>query len=194
MKLWDPVCPPSFPPGQGPQLQLNASSPGGFIGIRTSCPTPLFTCNHPSRNSPEILLQVQLLTAKGAIYPVPDQPAFISPIFLVPKSTGDWRLILDFSSLNSFMKTPKFWMTDHASLADLPSPPAWMASLDLWDAYLLIPIRPNLHKFLAFRTESQLWFFKFCPLVFRQPQHYSPEFSGTPLQSSEPEECMFSLI
>ena len=35
MKLRGPVCPLSFPPGQGPQLQLNSSSPGGFIGIQT---------------------------------------------------------------------------------------------------------------------------------------------------------------
>ena len=54
-------------------------------------------------------------------------------------------------------------MTNHASLADLLSPPAWMASLDLQDAYLHIPIRPTLHKFLAFWTGPQLWFFKVLP-------------------------------
>ena len=173
-----PTAPISTSNNEAPGARLSAFLPSwagapastqrilsrGFHWTWDPCPPPLSICNRPNRTSPELLLQVQILTAKGAIYKVPDQPAFISPIFLVPKSTGGWRLILDLSSLNSFIKTPKFRMTNHASLADLLSPPAWMASLDLQDAYLHIPIRPTLHKFLAFRTGTQLWFFKVLPL------------------------------
>ena len=108
-----------------------------------------------------------------------NRPSFL-PSSLCPNLQDIGDLFLDFSSLNSFMKTPKFWMTDHASLADLLSPPAWMASLDLQDTYLLIPIRPNLHKFLAYRTESLLWFFKFCPWSFASPSTILQSFQVPP--------------
>ena len=41
--------------------------------------------------------------------------------------------------------------------------PSWMTSLDIQDAYLHVPIRPSLHKFLALTCQDQLYFFKALP-------------------------------
>ena len=49
-------------------------------------------------------------------------------------------------------------MTNHNTLQELITEVAWGASLDLQDAYLHIPIRKNLHKFMAFSHGHQLYF------------------------------------
>lgn len=135
----------------------------GYHWTWSKSPPPLRVPFRRSNPSPELKNEVQKLVMKGAVYPVPWQRAYASPIFLVPKTTGGWRLTLDLSSLNQYIVTPKFRMTNHAQLAELMAPPAWMASLDLQDAYLHIPIRPSLHKYLAFVLEDQLFFFRALP-------------------------------
>ena len=101
--------------------------------------------------------------SQGSNLSSPFQPTYISPIFLVPKTSGGFRLILDLSSLNQHIQTPRFRITNHTELADRLSLPAWMASLDLQDAYLHIPIRKSLHQYLAFILDNQLWFFRAMP-------------------------------
>ena len=99
--------------------------------------------------SPDVQVQVQRLLDLGAIYEVAPQPCFLSRIFVVPKVPTGWRLILDVSALNEYIVIPSFKMSNHASLRQALSPPVWLASLDLKDAYLHVPVRQNLHKFLA---------------------------------------------
>ena len=111
----------------------------------------------------EVQAQVQALLDLGAIYEVQRQPCFLSRIFVVPKDPVGSRLILDVSTLNKYLKVPTFKMSNHASLSKLLPSPAWMASLDLKDAYLHVPIRNNLHKFLALTCWGKLFFFRALP-------------------------------
>ena len=53
---------------------------------------------------------VQELRNKGAIEPAPLTPGFYSRFFLVRKATGEWRPIIDLSSLNVFMHCQSFTM------------------------------------------------------------------------------------
>ena len=69
----------------------------GFHWKWVSSPPPLAHQTRGNSASPELRAEVGELARKGAIYKVPWQPAFISPIFLVPKSSGGFRLILDLS-------------------------------------------------------------------------------------------------
>lgn len=116
-----------------------------------------------SPGDPSLLPQVQELLQKKAIYEVAPQPCLLSRIFSIPKTSGGQRLVIDLSYLNSFIHAPSFKMTNHTTLASLITPPAWAASLDLQDAYLHIPIRANLHKFLAFSHGNRLFFFRALP-------------------------------
>ena len=107
--------------------------------------------------------QVQKLLDMGAIYEVEPQPCFLSRIFVVPKVPTGSRLILDVSALNQFLVIPPFSMTNHSVLRQSLSPPVWLGSLDLKDAYLHVPIRQNLHKFLALSCWGRLFFFRALP-------------------------------
>ena len=101
-------------------------------------PPPLFLPKL-SAQRPDVQLQVQNLLDLGAIYEVPVQKCFLSRIFTVPKEPTGTRLILDVSTLNEYISVPSLTMTNHVTLRQRLVAPAWMASLDLKDAYLHVP-------------------------------------------------------
>ena len=120
---------------------------------------PTFT-----QSLPDLSLPVQDWVTKGVIYPVPHQPCFQSRIFTVPRPDGrPPRIIIDLSPLNPFILAPQFRLDNHSTLAQVLPPPAHMASLDISEAYTHIPIRNNLHRYLAFSFNSQLYFFRALP-------------------------------
>ena len=94
---------------------------------------------------------------------MPHQPCFSSHIFAVPKSSGGHRLILDVSRLNDFILTPTFKMTNQKHLMLLLKPDSWMTTIDIREAYLHVPIRVCLQKFLALTCRGKLFFFRALP-------------------------------
>ena len=55
--------------------------------------------------------EVENLAAKEAIQPVPDdKEGYTSTIFLVPKSDGSWRPVINLKSLNRYVVTHHFKM------------------------------------------------------------------------------------
>ena len=102
---------------------------------------------------------------KGAIMVVdirPDQ--FVSRIFEVPKKTGDYRLILDLSDLNLYLKKVHFKMEGLQAISSLISLSDFLASLDLQDAFLTIAMHPDFWKYLCFDFEGVRYCF--IALVF----------------------------
>ena len=81
---------------------------------------------------------VQELRNKGAIEPAPLTPGFYSRLFLVTKATGEWRPIIDLSSLNVFVHCPSFTMETPRSILGALQQGQWLTSLDLKDAYFHI--------------------------------------------------------
>ena len=134
----------------------------GFHWERITNPPALATPKLTA-GAPLLGEEVSKLLQKGAIYKVPLQPCFLANLFSVPKASGESRPIIDLSRLNKFVKAPHFTTTNHNTLRKLISEAVWGASLDLQDAYLHVPIRKNLHKFMAFCHGHQLYFFKVLP-------------------------------
>ena len=102
---------------------------------------------------------------KGAILVVdvrPDQ--YVSRIFEVPKKTGDYRLILDLSDLNCFLKKVRFNMDGLPAIASLIGFLDFMASIDLQDAFLTVAMHPSCYKYLCFDFEGVRYCF--VALVF----------------------------
>ena len=92
----------------------------------------------------------------------PDQ--FVSRIFAVPKKTGDFRLILDLTDLNLYLKKVHFKMEGLQTIASLILSGDFMASLDLQDAFLSIAMHPSCYKYLCFDFEGTRYCF--IALVF----------------------------
>lgn len=103
-----------------------------------------------------LTLEIDKLLFKRAIIrcnPVKGQ--FLSPFFLVPKSNGFKRFILNLKILNQFIETSYFKIKDLMSTLKLISPNYFMCNLNLKNAYFLIPVGENSRKFLWFKFKRQ---------------------------------------
>lgn len=81
---------------------------------------------------------------------------FISSYFLVPKSDGSMRFVLNLKKLNSFMSTKPFKLEDIRTAAKLISRHDFMCCIDLQDAYFLVAMHSDSRKFSKFKFEDRL--------------------------------------
>ena len=101
--------------------------------------------------------EIQSLLLKNAIERVPPgevEEGFYSTFFLTPKKEGTWRPILNLKPLNAHLRSPTFKMETLRSVVRAVDPGDWMASIDLKDAYLHVPVRKSHHKYLRFAFEG----------------------------------------
>lgn len=89
---------------------------------------------------------------------------FLSPYFLVPKPDGSKRFILNLKCLNEFLPKEHFKMEDIRTATKLLSHNAFMASIDLKDAYYLVPLDRDSRRLVRFKFENQIY--EFTCLVF----------------------------
>lgn len=90
-------------------------------------------------------------------------PGFYGRLFVVPKTKGGWRPVLDLSSLNLFLKRVKFRMETPDSVRLAIKPGDWAASIDLSDAYFHILIHQRDRKFLRFVWKGSVYQFRALP-------------------------------
>ncbi len=108
-------------------------------------------------------VEVQEMLAKDAIECVPEADrahAFVSQLFLRPKKDGGWRPVFNLRSLNSFVLYEHFKMEGLFMLKGLVTRGAFLAKIDLKDAYFSIPIAAHHRRFLSFEWNGTLYCFK----------------------------------
>lgn len=115
-------------------------------------------------------LAIQNLIELGAVRQCePQEDQFVSKIFLAPKSNGGHRFILNLKELNKFVAHSHFKMEDHRTASKMIPHNGYMATIDLKESYLLVPINPDHHKYLRFQFEnmnSQLLTFEFSAMPY----------------------------
>lgn len=105
--------------------------------------------------------EIDKLIRCGAIVECePCEGQFLSSIFLIKKSNGKNRFILNLKSLNKFIYTPHFKLEDYRTAMRLLSKDAFMCSLDLKDAYFSISIDTEYRKYLRFLWLGKLYEFQ----------------------------------
>ena len=101
------------------------------------------------------------LIAKGAVELAPlPSPGFYSRLFVVWKTSGSWRPVIDLSHLNRFVDVSPFQMETIQSVLLSVRQGDWMASIDLKEAYLQVPIHPASRHFLRFMFRDTVSQFK----------------------------------
>ena len=115
------------------------------------------------------------LIAKGAVELAPlPSPGFYSRLFVVWKTSGSWRPVIDLSHLNRFVDVSHFQMDTIQSVLLLVRQDDWMASIDLWEAYLQVPVHPESLPFLRFVSKGCVFQFKaLCFGLSTAPQVFS---------------------
>lgn len=84
---------------------------------------------------------------------------FLSPYFLREKPDGSDRFILNLKNLNKFIEPPHSKIEDVKTSLKMITRKCFMASIDLKDAYLLIPVENKYRKFLRFCFQQNLYEF-----------------------------------
>ena len=101
------------------------------------------------------------LIAKGAVELAPlPSPGFYSRLFVVWKSSGSWCPVIDLSHLNRFVDVSPFQMETIQSVLLSVCQGDWMASIDLKEAYLQVPVHPASRHFLRFVFRDTVYQFK----------------------------------
>ena len=115
------------------------------------------------------------LVTKGAVELAPlPSPGFYSHLFVVWKTSGSWRLVIDLSTLNRFVDVSHFQMETIQSVLLSVRQGDWMASIDLREAYLQVPVHPESRPFLRFVSHGQVYqFTALCFGLSTAPQVFS---------------------
>ena len=108
--------------------------------------------------------EILRLRRLGAISPTSHEPGeFISPIFVRPKDDDSFRLILNLKKLNEHTEYIHFKMDTLASILRLVRPGAYMAKIDIKDAYYSVPIKKSDQKKLKFCFDDSIYQFTVLP-------------------------------
>ena len=124
--------------------------------------TPVMNLN--SKN-PQTNVEIQGMIDKGTLELVIDTstPGFYSRIFVVPKTSGGWRPVIDLKALNRHLVKKPFKMETAQSIRKSLCQGMWTYSIDLKDAYFHVPIHPSSRKFLRIAFNNQIYQFKALP-------------------------------
>lgn len=102
-----------------------------------------------------MIIAIDKLKQLGAVTPcTPCNDQYLSSIFLAPKSTGGKRFILNLKALNKFIPTPHFKMEDFRTVSKMLPQDGYLATIDLKEAYLLVPIAESDRKYLRFQFQG----------------------------------------
>ena len=159
---------------------------GYHSGIFPPPPPPtrslvLFPMYRPdSERALALLGEIKTMMTKGALEIIPDPDhGFYSRLFLVEKSSGGWRPIIDLSPLNEFVRQTPFRMEVPASVLLAVRKDYFLASIDLKDAYFQIPVHPFSRKLLCFLSNGTVYQFKaLCFGLSTAPQVFTRVFAA----------------
>lgn len=140
------------------------------LGLRLPVKTDI-TQHHVPVNKPqsnihklEINNEVTYLLNIGAIRECQAcSGQFLSNIFLVKKSNGQNRFILNLKKLKKFIPTPHFKIEDYRTALRLISKNTYMCTIDLKDAYFSISIHKDSTKYLRFKWLDRTFEFQVLP-------------------------------
>ena len=139
-----------------------------------SCDMPQLTTFAPPSLITEYRQQVKQQALAGLVQDLlvnrciekmtPGEKGYFSRVFLVPKKSGGWRLVIDLSQLNKSLAPVTFQMDTLAKVKEVLRPGMWATSVNLSDAYHHIPMHPGSRQFRCFQVCRQRY--KYLVLLF----------------------------
>ena len=142
---------------------------GAAVGLLSALPqhSSSFQCSHPNAffqphlHQGAVLEEVTLgFIAKGTVelHP-PPSPDFYSRLFVVWKTSGSWRPVINLSHLIRFVDVSPFQMETIQSVLLSVRQGDWMASITLMEVYLQVPVPPASRHFLCFMFRDTVYHF-----------------------------------
>lgn len=130
--------------------------------ILTDKPTAPILNKDYNMHDVDVAIQ-KLLNCKAIVKCASVKDEFISSYFLVKKSDGSFRFVLNLKKLNQFIHTEHFKIEDGRTVVNLLSRGDFLATIDLESAYFLVPIHEESRKYLRFIFKEQMFEFVCLP-------------------------------
>ena len=157
--------------------------------------------------------EITHLLKLGAIEPAVHSPdKYISTTFVRKRKSGKYRMILNLKGLNKHIEKHHFKMDTIWSAVRLMTPNYVMASIDLKDAYYVVPIAEEHRKYLTVYWQGSLYQYTCMPnglssapryftkllepvySTLRQHSHLNVGYiDDSYLQSSDTKECLLNI-
>ena len=109
-------------------------------------PIPFVSCSRCSIKGKALLREVRSFIDKGAVKLAPPSPGFYSHLFVVWKTSGSWRPVIDLSLLNKFVLQTPSKMETTQSVPLVVRRDDWMVSIDVKAAYLQVLVPPGSRR------------------------------------------------
>ncbi|UYV64801.1 hypothetical protein LAZ67_3002029 [Cordylochernes scorpioides] len=113
----------------------------------------------------EIDIQINEMLKNNIIEPAIGE--YASPITLVKKKNGTFRMCVDFRKLNEHIPVDPQPIPLIEAVIEKLSKAKYFSSLDLSNAYWTVPIHPDSRPYLAFTTHAGVYMFKRLPFGLR---------------------------
>ena len=134
-----------------------------FIHNPTFPPSVVSVTNNPEKIS-ALSEEISKHLLTGAITKTSSNPnQILSRVFIVKKSNGKNRMILDLSKINEQIIKVSFRMETIEDIMSILEYNDYMASIDLSDAFFSVPIHESFKKFLCFEFNKQTYHFNVLP-------------------------------
>ena len=157
--------------------------------------------------------EITHLLKLGVIEPAVHSPdEYISTTFVRKKKSGKYRMILNLKGLNKHIEKHNFKMDTVWSAVRLMTPNYFMASIDLKDAYYVVPIAEEHRKYLRVYWQGSLYQYTCMPnglssaprcftkllkpvySTLRQHGHLNVGYiDDSYLQGSDTKECLLNI-
>ena len=143
---------------------LNIIEHGYKIQLKNPVDLPI-TITSPSHEKIPILRQkIQDSLQAGVIERIaPSSSDIVSRVFLVPKPSGDSRMIIDLSQLNLHVVKSSFRMEDKELIKSLLNPNSFLVSIDLKDAFHTISLHQDSRRLTTFEFDNVRYCYKVLP-------------------------------
>ena len=126
---------------------------------KTYISNPRFTKIHETFIKEELIR----LTLNGAIEKCSNKPLYISPLNVVPKKNGKFRLITNLKELNKSVRRETFRNEDIRVTIDLVEKDDYMVSIDLKDCFFHIAVQEIYRDFLGFMFKGEFYRWRVLP-------------------------------
>ena len=162
----DPYRQLFVPPLAGLEGQGHGSLGGGSIPFARVPPLsqePIPMPSYAPMSTKGVALEevTRAFISKGVVELAPlPSPGFYSRLFVVWKTSGSWRPVIDLSYLNRFLASSPFEMETIQSVLLSARLGDWMVSIDLKEAYLQILVHPDSRKCLRFVAFGRVYQFR----------------------------------